>query len=76
MTISLESDREHYRQKRISTKSAMPLVGMPKAVWLARNFVWFGSGVRVRVRVGVRVKVRVRIRVGVRVRVRVTVCPA
>ena len=60
-------------QNRISMKSAAPLVGTPKAVWLARNFVWWsrwegeGKGlvgtyffvVQVRVRVGVRVRVRV-----------------
>ena len=56
-------------------KSAVPLVGTPKAVWLARNFVWWsrwegeGKGLVgtyffvVRVRVRIRVKVRVRVRV-------------
>ena len=54
-------------------KSAAPLVGTPKAFWLARNFVWWsrweGEGkdlvgtcfVVVRVRVRIRVKVRVMI---------------
>ena len=57
--------------KPISMKSTAPLVGTPKAVWLARNFVWWsrwegeGKGLvgTYFFVVGVRIRVRIRVRV-------------
>ena len=58
-------------------KSAAPLVGTPKGVWLARNFMgwsrWEGEGKGL---VGTSIfVVRVTVRIRVTARVRVGVCP-